>query len=153
MTLTPKQREKLFQMFGGSCAYCGVPLVKGWHADHVEPIMREWWKKPIVQRAEVIDGHIRVWDEPQKVGCLYPERDVLENLFPSCRACNIDKGGCSLEIWRQSLEQRVEACRRNDSAFRHAERFGRVVIVTVPLIFHFEKYRGADDQKSQGDAQ
>jgi hypothetical protein len=140
MKLTPNQRTTLFNMFGGLCAYCGEPLPeKGWHADHIEPIMREWWKHPVRAWHELVDGKVVLRTEKQKVGCLYPERDHIDNHFPACRACNIDKGACSLENWRKSLEQRVEVCRRNHSAFRHAERFKRVIVVTEPLVFYFEK--------------
>ena len=141
MKLSKRQRDVLFDMFGGRCSYCGDALPeKGWHADHVEPIYREWWKKRNIAEHRVIDGKI-VWvEEKQKIGCLYPERDVFQNFFPACRACNIDKGACPLEIWRTSLEQRVEVCRRNHSAFRHAERFKRIVVITEPLVFYFETF-------------
>lgn len=143
MTLTKPQRETLYAMFGGHCAYCGELLPeKGWHADHVEPVMREWWK---AHRPETTAK----WDEAsqqiihvqtdRKVTMGYPERDVIENHFPACRACNIDKSSLPLEIWRKSLEQRINVCRRNHSAFRHAERFARIIVVTEPLVFYFEK--------------
>lgn len=42
MKLTKKQREVVYAMFGGRCAYCGCELpAKEWHADHKEPILRE----------------------------------------------------------------------------------------------------------------
>jgi len=40
--LTKAQRAVLREKFGGRCAYCGCELPeKGWHADHLEPVMRE----------------------------------------------------------------------------------------------------------------
>lgn len=42
MALTKKQREKLRMKFGGRCAYCGCELPeKGWHADHVQAVLRK----------------------------------------------------------------------------------------------------------------
>ncbi|EBU8924256.1 HNH endonuclease [Salmonella enterica subsp. enterica serovar Brandenburg] len=41
MALTRKQRERLRMKFGGRCAYCGCVLPeKGWHADHVQAVLR-----------------------------------------------------------------------------------------------------------------
>ncbi|EBO9763045.1 HNH endonuclease [Salmonella enterica] len=42
MALTKKQRERLRMKFGGRCAYCGCVLPeKGWHADHVQAVLRK----------------------------------------------------------------------------------------------------------------
>lgn len=42
MSLSKKQRIVLRAKFGGRCAYCGEVLKeKGWHADHVEPVLRK----------------------------------------------------------------------------------------------------------------
>jgi hypothetical protein len=131
MTLTKNQRAVLRLKFGGKCAYCGCDLPEnGWHADHVDPVHREWWK--------TTDWLLR---HPGSVaGFERPENDRLDNLFPSCRACNIDKHASPLESWRQQMQKRVDVCRRNYSAFRHAERFGLVVEVKIPIVFWFEKY-------------
>ena len=43
LKLSKKQREELRLKFGGRCAYCGCQLPeKGWHADHIEPIVRDF---------------------------------------------------------------------------------------------------------------
>jgi hypothetical protein len=34
-------RALLREKFGGRCAYCGEPLGERWHADHVEPVIRD----------------------------------------------------------------------------------------------------------------
>lgn len=146
MTISKAQRETLRMKFGGRCAYCGIELPeKGWHADHVEPVLREWWKN----RPAWKEAHSKRYDadtrkyidvELQKAGFLAPENDTADNLFPSCRACNIDKHASSLESWRKQMEDRVGVCRRNYSAFRHAERFGLVQEIKKPVVFWFEKY-------------
>lgn len=141
MSLSPKARIALREMFGGRCAYCGCELpAKGWHADHVEPIWREWWKRSPLVRWEFESGRPIKIVERQKVGVLRPENERANNYFPACAPCNIDKMVLSVEEWRKSLERRVEVCRRNHAAFRHAERFGRLVVVTEPLVFWFEKF-------------
>lgn len=40
MAISKKQREVVFNKYGGKCAYCGCALEKGWHVDHVEPCRR-----------------------------------------------------------------------------------------------------------------
>ena len=59
MQLSKPQRDVLRMKFGGMCAYCGSELPeKGWHADHVEPVLREWWKKHRTFRWEIAEtGH------------------------------------------------------------------------------------------------
>jgi len=32
-----KLRDKIFNKYGGKCAYCGTDLIKGWHIDHINP--------------------------------------------------------------------------------------------------------------------
>jgi hypothetical protein len=150
MNLTRQQRSVLRTKFGGRCAYCGVELPeKGWHADHVEPVLREWWKstrwwKEAHGFKYEIDGASgavkKIAVAPEKAGLIQPQNDKLDNLFPSCRACNIDKHASSLESWRAQIQGKVDVCRRNYSAFRHAERFGLVVEVKKPVVFWFEKY-------------
>jgi hypothetical protein len=128
-------------MFDGHCAYCGIVLPeKGWHADHIEPILREWWKAKRSPTTHEWDGEKFVTVvQDRKITPSYPERDHIGNFFPSCRPCNIDKGALPLEDWRSWLNSRIiDGLRRNSSTFRHAERFGRVTIATEPLVFYFE---------------
>jgi 5-methylcytosine-specific restriction endonuclease McrA len=148
MNLTKPQRAILRMKFGGKCAYCGEDLPeKGWHADHVEPVLREWWKNtPHWKEAHgftynVIDGKVvRASVEIEKAGLTRPQNDTPDNLFPACRPCNIDKHASSLEAWRSQMQDRVGVCRRNYSAFRHAERFGLIQEIKKPVVFWFETY-------------
>jgi hypothetical protein len=139
MTITPRQREEIRMMFGGRCAYCGCLLDGKWHLDHVEPVERELkFAKNKDNRTVMV-----------ATGELYkPENDRIENLYPACVPCNIDKGSTPLEDWRTYLAERiVDGLRRNSSTFRHAERFGRVLITPGPLVFWFEKYREIEAEK------
>ena len=150
MNLTKIQRETLRMKFGGRCAYCGCELPeRGWHADHVEPVLREWWKNTAGWK----ESHSFKWEVNEatgrfnkiaipleKAGLERPHNDTLDNLFPACRECNIDKHASTLEHWRKAIEDKVGVCRRNYTAFRHAERFGLVKDLTKPVIFWFEQY-------------
>ncbi len=134
MKLKKTDREELRMKFGGKCAYCGYELPeKGWHADHIESVMRESvWQRSTDDRPGKFVSTGKLWR---------PENDRKDNLAPSCYACNISKGACDLEQWRKWLECGVtERLRRDMSAFRHAERFGRVIVNEGPLVFWFEQF-------------
>lgn len=119
MALKKAQRESLRLKFGGLCAYCGQPLGDRWHADHIEPIVRnDWCKVP--------------------KGPDYPERDTLENMNPACAPCNIDKHSLSLESWRVMIQRSNEVLLRDVSTFRRAVRYGLVELHSKPVVFYFE---------------
>jgi hypothetical protein len=113
-------RDKLRNLFGGKCAYCGKLLDKVFHADHVAPIYRGW------------PGEIK----PQRAG-----EDIFSNLFPSCPRCNIRKGVFTVEEFREEIMLQSERMRRDSSAFRLAEDFGIIKETGNPVVFWFEKYK------------
>lgn len=58
MALTRKQREKLRMKFGGRCAYCGCELPeKGWHADHVQAVLRK--SEQCMKAADIFAGDVQ----------------------------------------------------------------------------------------------
>lgn len=120
MKLTKAQREQVRMKFDGKCAYCGCDLPTRWHADHIEPVVRNDWLK--VPRA------------PD-----WPERDTIENMNPACPPCNIDKHSLSLESWRQMIERSNEVLMRDVSTFRRALRFKLLEIRPEPVTFYFER--------------
>lgn len=134
MRLTKTQREKLRLKFGGKCAYCGCDLLeKGWHADHVEPVLR------------VID-----FDASSRrlvaTGELYhPKNDKENNLYPACAPCNLFKTTFSLEQFRKQIAEQVNRARLYSVNFRTAERFGQVKLTEAPVVFWFEKYKEDDE--------
>jgi 5-methylcytosine-specific restriction endonuclease McrA len=131
MTLSKKQRAVLHAMFGGHCAYCGHELPEnGWHADHIEALERVMTYARKDKFGEL---------ERKLLRCDNPEADRVDNFFPSCRACNIDKSSMSLEFWRTQLEKKPKVLRDNYSAFRHAERFGLVAQIATTVTFYFER--------------
>jgi hypothetical protein len=111
-------------MFDGVCAYCGKPLGERWHADHVEPVVRNDWFK-----------------QSPKRGPDHPERDNIGNLMPACAPCNIDKHSLSLEGWRRKLQDACNVLARNQPTYRHALRFGLVAETQAKVVFWFERVR------------
>ena len=126
MKLSTEQRASLLGRFGGRCAYCGEVLGKKWQADHVEPVKREGkW----VAGKFVLSGEME-----------HPERDHIGNLMPACVPCNNNKGPLSLAAWRKSLNHLPDVLQKNYSAWRHAHRFGLVLLGRSEIQFHFETY-------------
>jgi hypothetical protein len=122
--LNRDQRISLGLMFDGVCAYCGKPLGERWHADHVEPVVRNDWFK-----------------QSPKRGPDHPERDNIGNLMPACAPCNIDKHSLSLEGWRRKLQDACNVLARNQPTYRHALRFGLVAETQAKVVFWFERVR------------
>ena len=132
--ITKAQRAELRLKFGGKCAYCGCVLPeKGWHADHVEPIRRDF----DVVFSPAHGAHI----SRSNGKALKPELHALENLFPACAPCNLFKATWSIEGMRKEITRQVERARAYSVNFRTAERFGLVEVIDNPVVFWFEIYQ------------
>lgn len=132
--LTKAQRERVRQMFGGRCAYCGEPLPDRWHVDHVEPVIRA------VESKRTPDGNWKLVSGP----ALHPERDIATNYMPACPPCNISKGQHSIESWRSWLAGHINSLNSYHPIYRIAKRYGLVRETGAPVVFHFERTQGAD---------
>lgn len=139
MKLTKQQRADLKQKFGGHCAYCGEVLGDKWHADHFQPVRRDF-----------------NWEKCEKSGFLKAkangvllslENDTLENMMPSCIRCNLNKSSMSLEGWRRVLENYINGLNNHGkyAMYQHAKRFGLIQETQKPVIFFFETYQGTQE--------
>ncbi len=125
--MTKKDREIIFDKYGGKCAYCGCDLVKGWHADHIDPVVRDFkWDRS--------SGRYK-----QTGTCQNPENDVLENYNPSCASCNIQKNSFTLEQFRKNIEQFVSSLNDYSTQYKFAKRYGLVIETGIDVKFYFEK--------------
>lgn len=137
-SLSKAKREILFNKYEGKCAYCGEDLHKGWHADHIEPVLRRTrWKRGK-------DGRL-IWKNgkpvTELVGMNRPENDVIENMNPSCRACNLYKSSYPLEMWRKVIQEQFKKHIQRNMGLRAAKRFGLMTIhEDKPVEFYFERY-------------
>lgn len=125
--MTKKDRELVFNKFGGKCAYCGCGLGKGWHVDELEPCRRihKW------------DSVNRRW---QYVGMAHPERVHIDNQNPSCPSCNINKHSMSLEEFRESISKYINSLNQYSTQYKIAKRYGLVQETAKPVVFYFETY-------------
>jgi 5-methylcytosine-specific restriction endonuclease McrA len=109
-----RTRATVHQKYGGRCAYCG---------------------EPITQKAMQVD-HIH----PKYLG----GSDDIENLNPSCRACNNYKLTYDIEELRRQISLQVERAFRYSVNFRLAHRYRLVECTGNPVVFHFERVMQED---------
>lgn len=118
-----RERQAIFDKYGGRCAYCGCELEKGWHVDEIEPIRRNW---------EWVDGKQIFTD------CMHPERLHIGNQNPSCAPCNRLKSSQSLEGFRQSIAQFIPSLNKYHNQYKFAKRYGLITETSQPVVFYFE---------------
>ena len=117
MSLTKKQRQQVFEKYGEKCAYCGCELKKGWHADHIKPVERHIITKKMLRA----------------------DRDVIENINPSCPSCNIHKHSLTLEQFREQIAYHIEAMNKRSTQYKFLKKFGLIKETGEKVVFYFEK--------------
>lgn len=118
--MTKKQERKiLYNKYGGKCAYCGEKLPDRWHADHIDPVVRN-----------VLTG---VKSKP--------ELDVLKNKNPACPSCNIMKHSYDIETFRFIISQFVNSLNQYSNQYKFAKKFGLVSENEQKVEFYFEKVK------------
>lgn len=120
MGLKKKDRAIVFQKFGGKCAYCGCDLQRGWHADHIEPVVR-------------LGGEMRK-----------PENERLDNYNPSCPPCNRLKSSLTIENFRDIIKGFVSSLNNYHSQYKFAKKYGLVEETKKPVVFYFEQVTTKD---------
>lgn len=71
------KREKVFNKTNGKCIYCGCDIdIKTFHIEHMKP-----------------------------KSTLKIDKDHIDNLYPSCKDCNLSKGNLTIEEFRKKLEK------------------------------------------------
>lgn len=114
--MNKKDRELIFNKYGEKCDYCGCNLQKGWHIDHLEPIVRNW----------------------KNGTCEKPENEKLENYNPSCPSCNIQKNSYTLEQFRENIKQFVNSLNQYSTQYKFAKKYGLVKETEIEVKFYFE---------------
>jgi len=110
------KREKVYNKFNGKCAYCGCDLQKGWHIDHIEPMI-----------SDLRGGYAK------------PENDNFSNLNPSCASCNVQKNSHTLEQFRRNIKQFVASLNQYSTQYKFAKRYGLVSENDIEVKFYFEQ--------------
>lgn len=75
------RRQKVYQKYGGRCAYTGKQLHDDWQIDHVEAVRRNWWTN----------------------SAMFPENHNIENMLPAQKIVNHYKHSMGLEDFRRFM--------------------------------------------------
>lgn len=169
--MNKKDRETIFNKYGGRCAYCGCELEKGWHVDEIKPCVRKY---KYVEGHWIVDG-VKIYDRwycnrmkfteqdyadkgikwvDKKLvpdGYEYPERLHIDNQHPSCGSCNRQKHSNSLEGFRKSIAQFVNSLNSYHNQYKFAKRYGLVVETNKPVVFYFEMLNVKTDDEPEAD--
>ena len=105
-------RVEVYNKYGGHCAYCGKKIeYKDMQVDHIKA-------KKGVERGT----------------------DDIENLNPSCRACNFRKGTMSIGQFRKEIVRQCEGIVKRSFQVRQSIDYGLIKVDIHPILFYFEKH-------------
>lgn len=108
-------RDEVYQKYNCKCAYCGEDLeYKDMQVDHIIPKLHFELK--------IADG----------------DMDSIDNLNPSCRACNFYKGAHSMDTFRKymiTLHERI----MKPFISRLGEKHGMIKVTPFCGKFYFER--------------
>ena len=124
--MVPKEvREKVWQKFGGYCAYCGCALnYEDMQIDHLYPYAQA-----------ISENHYKPLSKEQE-----DKLNEFDNLMPACRMCNYYKSTMSLDKFRKELETTLLKNATKSYDFRLAEKYGLVKQEPHDIYFWFEEY-------------
>lgn len=111
------QRDKIFEMFTGKCAFCGGYLVKGWHVSSVQDLQDFIWSY---------------------ISKTLATPDMLPFL-PSCQSCNGVRGKLTIEGFRRKIAGDLFFIQEACIQYRTSLRFGLVEETAKEVIFYLEK--------------
>lgn len=130
----PKEiRQQVYDKYNGHCAYCGKEIdYKDMQVDHIVPYM--WSVYGTKEQREPIENMI-------KDGSM----DGIDNLMPSCRACNFYKGMTDLEGFRDNIKERLQKSCCSTFQTRLAMQYGIMTFNEWDGKFYFEKLEEEND--------
>jgi len=138
MAVSKKNRQIIYDKYGGKCAYCGTELLKGWHVDELLPVRRNM-KYDKAKSKFIYDGTY-----------LHPERLNIDNQMPSCPSCNINKHSLPLESFRALISGFMTHLNEVNTQYKVAKRYGLVEETIKPVVFYFEKFGNENNSLKEG---
>ena len=112
-----RQREAVFNKYGGRCAYCGCELtLRTMQVDHIKA----------VYASSLENNGVETQD------------DNLENLNPSCRQCNFYKGTLDIEQFRKKIMTTLYETCQNTFQAKLAKKLGMLTVKQFDK-FYFER--------------
>ena len=119
-------RIKVYDKYDGHCAYCGKELkMKDMQVDHLTPIAHSCY------------GNV---DYAMKARKMFDDGSIneIDNLMPSCRACNYYKDTATLEKFRERILTELEHTCRSTFQTRLAMQYGMIEYKPWNGKFYFE---------------
>lgn len=123
-----ENRQKIFDKYGGRCAYCGCHLGSNFQVDHIVPVFHNDSDEDFERRST----------HGKKTKLVVRGSDEESNYNPACIRCNRWKATMSIETFRKEISQQVIRARRESCNFRMAEDFGLIKETGVEVKFYFE---------------
>ena len=112
-----RQREAVFNKYGGRCAYCGCELtLRTMQVDHIKAVYASSLENDGVETQD----------------------DNLENLNPSCRQCNFYKGTLDIEQFRKKIMTTLYETCQNTFQAKLAKKLGMLTVKQFDK-FYFER--------------
>ena len=125
--LSKEKRAEVYAKYNGHCAYCGKEIeLKDMQVDHVTAYARAVYgpKEERDMAGQMIsDGSI----------------DNIDNLMPSCRACNFYKGIEDIEGLRDRILTQLSRTCQSSFQTRLAMQYGIIEYKPWDGKFYFEK--------------
>jgi hypothetical protein len=133
-------RNLIYQKFDGRCAYCGCELPKNWHVDEIEPVQRGWRYKPDPENKLGYYLQDEFGRPIKETYMLHPERLNINNQFPACPSCNINKHSGSVESFRALIQGFINSLNSYSVQYRLAKKYGLIEETEKKVTFYFETY-------------
>lgn len=112
-----RQREAVFNKYGGRCAYCGCELtLRTMQVDHIKA----------VYTSSLENDNVETQD------------DSFDNLNPSCRQCNFYKGTLDIEQFREKIMTTLYETCQNTFQAKLAKKLGMLTVKQFDK-FYFER--------------
>ena len=112
-----RQREAVFNKYGGRCAYCGCELtLRTMQVDHIKAVYTSSLENDGVETQD----------------------DSIDNLNSSCRQCNFYKGTLDIEQFRKKIMTTLYETCQNTFQAKLAKKLGMLTVKQFDK-FYFER--------------
>lgn len=140
--MNKKDRQIVFEKFGGRCAYCGCELTKGWHVDEVIPVKRGWKYRLDINGDRVLNGKN---DYLKDFFMECPENLHIDNQNPACASCNINKHSDTLEQFRSNISRYLESLNKRMVQYQMVKKYGLIQETGLEVKFYFETFANPEN--------
>ena len=123
-----EERKKIYDKFGGKCAYCGCELNGKFQVDHLIP-QSNFWNYVMNKRVPPYLSHLTIDDV-----------NHIDNLMPACGSCNNYKSTFHIELFRHEIGELVRRLNSTFTQYRIAKRFGLIKETGMNVKFYFELF-------------